>query len=141
MCFSGEMSLFFTLCGLGMSSYLYFVVKAKTLGKCVLFFTSMELLQAVQYVTIAPYLGSLECKNIINQVLTTAGMLHICIQPFVVNTMQEYHMQSPKSINLFKERFVPEHKFSKNFQNVSIRKNLIFEKRFWVYFLCFYIIR
>lgn len=42
----------------------------------------MELLQAIQYFFIAPNLDSPICDTITNQILTIAGFLHICLQPY-----------------------------------------------------------
>ena len=105
MCFTQEMSLFFSLSGCLMSSLLWYK-QAYILSSCIFYFTSMEILQVVQYSYIADSLTDPKCNNFMNQILTTVGVLHICFQPYILNTMVEYSIQSGAMISLFKQRFV-----------------------------------
>ena len=41
-----------------------------------------EFLQVLQYLVIAPDINSPICNTTINRVLTLAGFLHICMQPY-----------------------------------------------------------
>ncbi len=55
-------------------------MKGTRAAEGVLFFFAMEFLQFFQYFWIADNLKDEKCKNIINQALTLAGFLHICLQ-------------------------------------------------------------
>jgi len=83
MCFSGEMSAAFAALGLFMTWW----VKTKTnngqLAAGIFFFFLMEFLQALQYwFSLAASNTAAECATSVNQVLTVAGYLHICLQPY-----------------------------------------------------------
>ncbi len=82
MCFSMEMSAAFAALGLFASWWIWSKTSNTQLACGVFFFFTMELLQAIQYVFIAPNIDSPICNTIINQVLTIAGFLHICLQPY-----------------------------------------------------------
>ena len=55
-------------------------MKGTRAAEGVLFFFAMEFLQFIQYFYIADNLKDPKCKNLINQVLTLVGFLHICLQ-------------------------------------------------------------
>ncbi len=82
MCFTGEMSAVFAAIGLFSSYWIYSKTSNTDLASGVFFFFTMEFLQAIQYIYIASGLDDPQCNNIVNQVLTLAGFLHICLQPY-----------------------------------------------------------
>jgi hypothetical protein len=55
-------------------------MKGTRAAEGVLFFFAMEFLQFFQYFWIADNLKDAKCQNLINQALTLAGFLHICLQ-------------------------------------------------------------
>jgi len=61
----------------------------------------MELLQAVQYFFIAPSIDSPICDTIINQVLTIAGFLHICLQPYFCHVINASLTKNEKYIDRY----------------------------------------
>ena len=77
-----EMSAAFAAIGLFSSWWIWSKTSNTQLASGVFFFFTMELLQAIQYFFIAPNLDSPICDTIVNQVLTIAGFLHICLQPY-----------------------------------------------------------
>ncbi|WOJ90264.1 DUF5765 domain-containing protein [Methylocapsa polymorpha] len=60
------------------------------LWACLLYFSSMEVLQAVSYTVVN------QCDNPLNQFLTLLGYLHITFQPFFINAGALYFM--PKDV-------------------------------------------
>jgi hypothetical protein len=88
-----------------MSAILYFKGATK-LSLGIFYFTSMEILQALQYSYIAESLHDDQCNHPMNRFLTSVGLLHICFQPYVINMMSQYSQQTTKKIQLFHERFV-----------------------------------
>ncbi|MCI0600271.1 MAG: DUF5765 domain-containing protein [Beijerinckiaceae bacterium] len=60
------------------------------LWSCLLYFSSMEALQAASYLVLN------QCANPANQVLTLFGYLHITFQPFFINGVALYFM--PKDV-------------------------------------------
>lgn len=76
------MSAAFAALGLFSSWWIYSKTSNTGLASGVFFFFTMELLQAIQYYFIAPTLDSPICDTVMNQVLTVAGFLHICLQPY-----------------------------------------------------------
>eukprot|EP01155_Anaeramoeba_flamelloides_P053424 Anaeramoba_flamelloidesc43046_g1_i1.p1 GENE.c43046_g1_i1~~c43046_g1_i1.p1 ORF type:complete len:248 (-),score=31.62 c43046_g1_i1:235-978(-) len=89
MCFNQPIAGIFTVVGFLLAFYVKFFFMKKDehawrLFYGVLYFTSMELLQFVQYFWVD------QCDNIWNQVLTIVGILHICFQPVFSNLMASY---------------------------------------------------
>lgn len=82
MCFTGEMSAAFAAMGLLASWWVYSRTHNTELASGIFFFFTMEFLQAVQYYFIADSLESPVCESMVNQLLTLAGFLHICLQPY-----------------------------------------------------------
>lgn len=82
MCFTGEMSFGFAVVGLFCSWWVYTKTSNVELASGIFFFFTMEFLQAIQYVFIATGLDDPTCDTWINRVLTLAGFLHICMQPY-----------------------------------------------------------
>jgi len=80
-----EMSALLSAIGLVYSYLVWSRTPYKYSAYVVLFFTSMEVLQTVQYMFIAPSLDSPICDTPINKILTLLGVIHICIQPYVAN--------------------------------------------------------
>jgi len=92
MCWNGEASA--VLAATGVASAAYSALKRNpeppALWGCLLYFSSMEVLQAVSYTVVN------ECGNPLNQVLTLFGYLHITFQPFFINAVALYFM--PKDL-------------------------------------------
>lgn len=88
MCWSGEASA--VLAAVGISSAAYLAVKKDpepmALWISLLYFSSMEALQAVSYTVVD------QCDSPLNQTLTLLGFLHIAFQPFFINAMALYFM-------------------------------------------------
>jgi hypothetical protein len=82
LCFSMEMSALFASIGLFASWWIWSKTNNGQLASGVFFFFTMELLQVIQYMFIAPNLDSPLCESIINKTLTLLGFLHICAQPY-----------------------------------------------------------
>jgi len=84
MCWSGEAST--ALAVVGVSSAIYAAVKKEptALWLCLLYFSGMEVLQAVSYAVID------QCDNPLNQIMTLFGYLHITFQPFFINAVALY---------------------------------------------------
>lgn len=76
------MSAAFAALGLFSSYWIYSRTSNTALASGVFFFFTMELLQTIQYIFIAPNLDSPICDSVINKFLTIAGFLHICLQPY-----------------------------------------------------------
>ena len=105
MCFTQEMSVILSVIGCLMSAILLYR-GATMLSYGVFYFTSMEILQAIQYSYIAESLDSEQCDNKMNRFLTSVGFLHICFQPYVNQIITQYSIQSISNIELFHQRFV-----------------------------------
>lgn len=99
MCFNGYMSGGFALLGLFVSWWINHSTSNRQLAVGVLFFFTMEMLQAIQYMFIAAGLDAPECESIINQVLTIAGFIHICLQPYFCHVINEALSQLPSKEN------------------------------------------
>jgi len=82
-----EMSAAFAALGLFSSWWIYKNTSNSGLASGVFFFFTMELLQVIQYFFIAPALDSPICDTFINQFLTVAGFLHICLQPYFTHVI------------------------------------------------------
>ena len=68
----------------------------------VFFFFTMEFLQAIQYMFLATGLTDPYCDNVINQVLTLLGFLHICLQPYYCHVINSSLTKSCK----YKDRYM-----------------------------------
>ena len=101
MCFSMEMSAAFAAIGLFASWWIWSKTSNTQLASGVFFFFTMELLQAIQYFFIAPSLDSPICDTIINQVLTIAGFLHICLQPYFCHVINASLTKNAKYIDRY----------------------------------------
>jgi hypothetical protein len=76
------MSAAFAAMGLALSFGILIKTKNYQLFLGALFFFSMELLQAIQYLFIAENINSPICNTQANKILTLLGYLHICLQPY-----------------------------------------------------------
>jgi hypothetical protein len=86
MCWSGEAST--VLATVGVAGAVYSAIKREPLALwgCLLYFSSMEALQAVSYSVIG------QCDSPLNQMMTLFGYLHITFQPFFINAVALYFM-------------------------------------------------
>lgn len=88
MCWSGEASTVFA--AIGISGAAYSALKRDpepmALWVCLLYFASMEALQAVSYTVLN------QCDAPLNQMMTLFGYLHITFQPFFINAVALYFM-------------------------------------------------
>lgn len=101
LCFSMEMSAFFAAVGLFSSWWIWSRTNNGQLASGVFFFFTMELLQVVQYMFIAPNIDSPLCETIINQVLTILGFLHICMQPYFCHVINASLTKNAKYIDRY----------------------------------------
>jgi len=108
MCFSQEMSAFFSVAGLLLALWVSRSNGNSNLIKCILYFVSMEMLQVVQYSYIArdvdatkPTLMQMQnseaCNSQVNRVLTLIGLIHIVFQPFYGSHMACAFIRSEKN--------------------------------------------
>jgi len=96
MCFSGEMSAAFAALGLFSSWWVYTKTSNKQLASGIFFFFTMEFLQMIQYFFLATGLTDSYCENVINKILTLAGFLHICLQPYFCHVINSSLTKSEK---------------------------------------------
>ena len=96
-----EMSAAFAAIGLFSSWWIWSKTSNNQLASGVFFFFTMELLQAIQYFFIAPNLDSPICETMINQVLTIAGYLHICLQPYFCHVINASLTKNSKYIDRY----------------------------------------
>lgn len=90
MCWSGEASTVLAAVGVAGAGYSAFKREPLALWGCLLYFSSMEALQAVSYAVIN------QCDTPLNQIMTLFGYLHITFQPFFINAVALYFM--PKDV-------------------------------------------
>lgn len=95
MCFNGQMSGAFALLGLSLAWWINSRTSNTKLAAGVFFFFTMEMLQAIQYMFLATDLLSPVCQTAVNQVLTVAGFIHICAQPYFCHLINEALSQAP----------------------------------------------
>jgi len=100
-CFSMEMSATFAALGLFASWWIWSKTSNTALASGVFFFFTMELLQVFQYLVIADTLHSSQCAEMINKVLTLAGFLHICLQPYFCHVINCALTKAPKYIDRY----------------------------------------
>jgi hypothetical protein len=103
MCFNGWMSAGFASVGAFGSWWIHSKTSNTQLAVGVFFFFLMEALQAVQYMFLASGLDDPVCQTTINKVLTMAGYIHICLQPYFCHLINEALSQEPSPKN------TPEH--------------------------------
>jgi len=106
MCFTGEMSAAFAAIGLFSAWWVYTKTSNFELASGIFFFFTMEFLQFIQYLFIAPELtdGSdpnSPCESYINKILTILGFLHICLQPYFCHVINSSLTKSCK----YKDRY------------------------------------
>lgn len=96
-----EMSAAFAAIGLFSSWWIWSRTSNTDLASGVFFFFTMELLQAFQYLFIAPNIDSPLCDNIINQILTVLGFLHICLQPYFCHVINASLTKNQKYLDKY----------------------------------------
>jgi hypothetical protein len=96
-----EMSAAFAAIGFFTSWWVWSKTSNIQLAFGVFFFFTMELLQVIQYFFIAPNIDSPICDTIINQVLTIAGFLHICLQPYFIYVIKASLTKTEKFIDRY----------------------------------------
>jgi hypothetical protein len=96
-----EMSAAFAAIGLFASWWIWSKTSNTQLACGVFFFFTMELLQAIQYLFIAPNIESPICDTIMNQNLTIAGFLHICLQPYFCHVINASLTNNAKYIDRY----------------------------------------
>jgi Family of unknown function (DUF5765) len=92
MCWSGQASAVLAATGIAGAGYAALKRNPEpvALWGCLLYFSSMEALQAASYSVLN------QCANPLNQVLTLFSYLHITFQPFFINAVALYFM--PKDV-------------------------------------------
>lgn len=96
------MSLGFAAVGLFAAWWVQTKTNNTELASGVFFFFTMEFLQAIQYLFLASGLTDPYCDNIINQILTLLGFLHICLQPYYCHVINASLTKSCK----YKDRYM-----------------------------------
>lgn len=86
MCWSGEASTVLATIGVGGSLYSAYKKDPPALWGTLLYFSSMEALQAFTYSVIN------QCSLPSNQIATILGYLHIAFQPFFINAISMYFL-------------------------------------------------
>ncbi|MFC1728194.1 DUF5765 domain-containing protein [Nanoarchaeota archaeon] len=90
MCWSFGAAGILAIFGFVVAIYLAYKKRSKLLWIPIIYFSLMELLQAVTY----PFIG--QCDLPINQILAFLGFIHITFQPFFVNALTMYFI--PKHV-------------------------------------------
>eukprot|EP01113_Clastostelium_recurvatum_P039256 TRINITY_DN5980_c0_g1_i1.p1 TRINITY_DN5980_c0_g1~~TRINITY_DN5980_c0_g1_i1.p1 ORF type:complete len:297 (-),score=95.39 TRINITY_DN5980_c0_g1_i1:56-853(-) len=96
------MSAAFAALGLFCSYWIYAKTNNRELASGVFFFFTMEFLQAIQYLFIAPDLSSPICDTPANKFLTVLGYLHICLQPYFCHVINASLTKNEK----YRDRYV-----------------------------------
>lgn len=103
MCFDQKSSFGFAAVGLFAAWWIYSRTNNFELASGVFFFFTMEFLQGLQYFVIADnYDDDSKCNKIANQVLTIAGFLHICLQPYFCHVINASLTKSEKYLWQYK---------------------------------------
>jgi hypothetical protein len=89
MCWSGEASAVLATAGVSGALYAAYKKEPAALWGTLLYFSSMEALQAYTYSVID------QCSLPQNQIATILGYLHICFQPFFINAISMHFMPEP----------------------------------------------
>jgi len=95
------MSAAFAAIGLFSAWWVYSRTYNIELASGIFFFFTMELLQAIQYVFIASGLDDPNCHTTINKILTLAGFLHICLQPYFCHVINASLTKSEKYLDRY----------------------------------------
>ncbi|KRX07610.1 hypothetical protein PPERSA_11159 [Pseudocohnilembus persalinus] len=95
MCFTQNQSGIFALIGLGLACYVKFNTSNTRLAVGVFWFFLMEFLQYWQYFWID------QCDHPVNKVLTFAGYVHICFQPYFTHIINSALTKNPKMLNQY----------------------------------------
>jgi len=101
MCFSMEMSATFAAIGLFSSWWIWAKTNNTGLASGVFFFFTMEFLQVIQYLYIAPDMNSPICDTTVNKILTLAGFLHICMQPYFCHVINASLTKNAKYLDRY----------------------------------------
>jgi len=96
-----EMSATFAAIGLFSAWWIWSKTNNTALASGVFFFFTMEFLQVIQYLFIAPDMNSPICDTTINRVLTLAGFLHICMQPYFCHVINASLTKNAKYLDRY----------------------------------------
>jgi hypothetical protein len=92
MCFSQEMSGFFSVFGLFVAYWVWNGTHNKLVTSGVIYFVLMEVLQFFQFFWIN------DCASQVNQFLTIVGFAHICFQPYFTHAMNFGVLRNPTKV-------------------------------------------
>lgn len=95
------MSAAFAAIGLFSAWWVHTRTSNVELASGIFFFFTMEFLQAIQYMFLATGLDDPMCDTIINKVLTLAGFLHICLQPYFCHVINASLTKSQKYLDRY----------------------------------------
>jgi len=95
------MSATFAAIGLFSSWWIYSKTNNTQLASGVFFFFTMEFLQVIQYLFIAPNFDSPICEETVNKVLTLLGFLHICMQPYFTHVINASLTKNEKYLDRY----------------------------------------
>lgn len=109
MCFTQELSLFFSIAGLVIAYVSYKYTGNKGVAAGVVYFVLMELLQFFQYFYIATDVDPLNptpealraspaCQRLENQILNTLGLVHVAFQPYFTHLLSCPFARKPESV-------------------------------------------
>jgi len=96
-----EMSATFAAIGLFSSWWIWSRTNNTALASGVFFFFTMEFLQVLQYLVIAPDMNSPICETTINKILTLAGFAHICAQPYFCHVINASLTKNAKYLDRY----------------------------------------
>jgi len=96
------MSFGFAALGLFCAWWIHTRTSNKELARGVFFFFTMEFLQGLQYFVIAEDINSPLCDSMLNKILTIAGFLHICLQPYFCHVINASLTKSEKYLWQYK---------------------------------------
>lgn len=96
MCFDQKSSGGFAALALVLTVFVYKRTGNTQLASGIFFFFLMEALQSLQYFWID------QCDSWVNQVLTLAGFLHICLQPYFTHVLNTSLTRSEKVLSQFR---------------------------------------
>jgi hypothetical protein len=95
MCWSGEASTVLATVGVSGALYAAYKKEPASLWGTLLYFATMEALQAYTYTVIN------QCSLPSNQIATILGYLHIAFQPFFINAISLHFMPQPVARRLY----------------------------------------
>ncbi len=96
MCWNITSSAILASTGTSISAYGWHKKQPIELILALLYFTSMELLQALQYIWINL------CGNPYNELFTILGYIHIIFQPFIINMLMMHFIDPKKRSRIFR---------------------------------------